>query len=171
MTKEEIMKADIKDLGLRYIQLVYSEIILCTKSYDLLFVDTGWLSYKRLCKINKTLMDSYHKESNLILKLRPGVKSYIKFILERVKFSSKEIIVTPYPGIYLKEIMFENDIFAEDLADDLGISEDELFLILNGKSKITEELANKLSEVTETSAEVWINLQKSYDESNKLIKE
>ncbi len=171
MTKEEIKNADLKDLGLRYIELLFQERIDLTESYNYFFEYISRLisfkEYRRLCKkFNKNSFQCW-KECCLILKLRPSVKSYIKYILEKIK--ANNIIPTPYPGIYIKEYIFENQIYPEDLADDLGITKTELFFILEGRSKITEELALKLSEVIGTSAEVWLNLQKSYDQQNKLV--
>lgn len=164
MTKEEIKKSDIKDLGLQVFELISKCIISDTETFVSLFNENiDYKEYKRLRKKEKKDIRRYCKEADIIIKSRPCVKHYIRFVTERILSSSNKIIVTPYPGIYIKEWIFESYIYIEDFADDLGISLTELLLILNGKARITEELAVKLSEVMGTSKEVWINLQKSYD--------
>ena len=77
---------------------------------------------------------------------------------------NSEIIEVPFPGKYILDYLLENSIYAEDFADDLGITEKELKLILEGNKRIDNDLAIKLSKEIGTSVEVWINLQKSYDE-------
>lgn len=164
--KEEIKKADIKELGTNYMNLILQEISNVAETYNFCFDDNiNYRQYKRLAK--NLIKDSNRcfKERNKIMHLCPSIKGYVKFVLERIKGNSDKIFVKPFPGIYLKEYIYENMIFLEDFADDLGISTTELLLILDGKARITEELALKLSEVMGTSSEVWINLQKSYDQS------
>lgn len=166
MTKEEIKNADLKDLGLRFFELISKCIISDTETFVSLFTENiDYKDYKRLRKEEKKDIRRYCKEANMITKLRPMVKHYIRFVTSKILSNSNKIIVTPYPGIYIKEWIYESYIYVEDFADDLGITKTELLLILDGKARITDELALKLSEVIGTSAEVWLNLQKSYDES------
>ncbi|MCE7071439.1 HigA family addiction module antitoxin [Dyadobacter sp. CY327] len=50
-----------------------------------------------------------------------------------------------------------------EIAAGLGISRSTLSAILNQKASVSSEMAVKLSEGFNTSAELWLNLQKNYD--------
>lgn len=50
-----------------------------------------------------------------------------------------------------------------EIASGLAISRSTLSSILNEKARISPELAVKLSEAFNTSADLWLNLQKKYD--------
>lgn len=50
-----------------------------------------------------------------------------------------------------------------EIASGLGISSEILSSILNQKSGINAEMAVKLSEAFNTSADLWLNLQRNYD--------
>lgn len=50
-----------------------------------------------------------------------------------------------------------------EIAAGLGVHRRTLSLILNGKSGISPEMAVKLSEAFNTSADLWMNLQRKYD--------
>ncbi len=49
------------------------------------------------------------------------------------------------------------------IAEGLGVSRRTLSLIINQKARISPEMAIKLSEAFNTSADLWMNLQKKYD--------
>lgn len=50
-----------------------------------------------------------------------------------------------------------------EIASGLGVNRGTLSLILNQKARISPEMAVKLSEAFNTSADLWLNLQKKYD--------
>ncbi len=50
-----------------------------------------------------------------------------------------------------------------ELANGLGVSRGSLSQILKQKSAVSPEMAVKLSEAFNTSADLWLNLQKKYD--------
>ena len=80
-------------------------------------------------------------------------------------------VVAFHPGYYIADII-------EDIIEDMGISQAEfaarlgtntktLSYLLNSRANITNDLAKKLSVMMGTSPDVWLNLQKAYDQ--KLI--
>ncbi|SEI73761.1 addiction module antidote protein, HigA family [Dyadobacter sp. SG02] len=50
-----------------------------------------------------------------------------------------------------------------EIASGLGVSDETLSSLLNQKSAIDAEMAVKLSEAFNTSADLWLNLQRNYD--------
>lgn len=50
-----------------------------------------------------------------------------------------------------------------EIAAGLGVSSETLASILNQKSAINAEIAVKLSEAFNTSADLWLSLQRNYD--------
>lgn len=50
-----------------------------------------------------------------------------------------------------------------EIASGLGVSSEVLSSILNQKSAVNAEMAVKLSEAFNTSADLWLNLQRNYD--------
>ncbi len=51
----------------------------------------------------------------------------------------------------------------QKLADRLGISRNTLFKIRSGEYSITPEIAISLAEAFDTTPQLWLNLQQSYD--------
>lgn len=68
------------------------------------------------------------------------------------------------PGYYIAEIIEDAKISNTDFAKKLEIDNTTLQQLMDGKIIITKDLAVKLSTITNTSVELWQNLQKSYDE-------
>jgi len=66
------------------------------------------------------------------------------------------------PGYFIKELMDLRHWIQEDLADVMGISEKHLNKILKNNQPITLEIARLLSEVFDTSAQYWINIDTGY---------
>lgn len=68
------------------------------------------------------------------------------------------------PGDFIKEdILNEFDMTQEQLADELSVSRRTINEIINGKRRITADMALRLGKFTKTSPEVWINLQTAVD--------
>jgi HTH-type transcriptional regulator / antitoxin HigA len=79
------------------------------------------------------------------------------------KAEYKELIAF-HPGYYLKEIIEDMEITQDEFAKRLETTGKNLSDLLNGKSKLSNEIALKLSIMFGTSADVWLNLQKTYNE-------
>jgi addiction module HigA family antidote len=69
-----------------------------------------------------------------------------------------------HPGELLKEdIIIPLGLTITEAAKDLGISRKHLSQITNGHKPISPEIAIRIAQATETSAESWINMQTKYD--------
>lgn len=166
MTKEEIKNADLKDVGMRCFELIFDELLDSTELYNCeVMYDISKKQYKKLNKSINLFSKPRMKEINMIFKLRPGVDGYIRFISERIKAYFSKIFVTPNPGVYLKEDIYENNFFIEDLVDDLGITEEKLRSLINGEIKVTKDLAFRLSKTFNCSPKLWMERQELYDKS------
>ncbi len=70
----------------------------------------------------------------------------------------------PHPGEILKELCLEPlGINLTQGAQALGVSRKTLSAIINGRARITPEMALRLSLAFGTSAESWLNQQTFYD--------
>lgn len=76
-------------------------------------------------------------------------------------------IIAFHPGYYIKDIIEDMELTQEEFAIRLGTSPKNLSELLSGKIKLSTDLAGKLSVMLGTSIEVWLNLEKTYEE--KLI--
>lgn len=69
-----------------------------------------------------------------------------------------------HPGEILKQdFLMEYGLSVEKAASDLRVDVDTLADIVDGSGAITAEMALRLARYFETSAEFWLNLQRSYD--------
>lgn len=68
-----------------------------------------------------------------------------------------------HPGELLREDMEELGLSARALADAIGVPHNRISAILRGERAITADTALRLATYFGTSAEVWMNLQQSYD--------
>ena len=68
-----------------------------------------------------------------------------------------------HPGYYIKEIIEYYHLSNAEFAKKLGISENTVQSLVKGNQDISVDIALKLSELLDTSAQYWINLQKAYD--------
>ncbi|MER9318130.1 HigA family addiction module antitoxin [Mesorhizobium sp. M0659] len=68
------------------------------------------------------------------------------------------------PGRVLRDkILAGSNITQEQLADAMGVSRYSVNQIVNGRRSITAEMAIRLSAVTSTSPQFWLNLQMELD--------
>ncbi len=67
------------------------------------------------------------------------------------------------PGIFLQEELEARGISQSRLALHIGVAPGVINLICKGKRSISPEMAKKLAVALGTTAELWINLQSSYD--------
>jgi len=69
-----------------------------------------------------------------------------------------------HPGEILKEMYIDPlGLTITDTAKALGVARKNLSAIVNGKMGISADMAVRLSEAFNTSAELWVGLQKDYD--------
>jgi addiction module HigA family antidote len=73
-----------------------------------------------------------------------------------------------HPGVILeKDFLIPLKISVEDLSRLLRLNVEEINKIISGKKEITFKIAQILSEILDTSIDLWLNLQKLYDLSEK----
>ena len=68
-----------------------------------------------------------------------------------------------HPGTYVAELIDDMHITQAEFALRMGTTPETLSKLVNGQTGITNDLAEKLSVMTGTSAELWHNLQNRYD--------
>ena len=69
-----------------------------------------------------------------------------------------------HPGRIIRDDYLEPlELTVKQMADSLKISRQTLTAILNERAGVTPEMALRLSEAFDTTAELWINLQRAYD--------
>ena len=65
-----------------------------------------------------------------------------------------------HPGVFIREfILDEFKLNQKQLAEYLGVSRRTINQLVNGKRKITADIALRLGKFTNTSPQVWTNLQ------------
>jgi len=70
----------------------------------------------------------------------------------------------PHPGEFITAVYLEpNRISGRELADKLGVSPSTLSRVLNGSSRVTPEMALRLSKAIGRSAESWLAMQDAHD--------
>ena len=80
---------------------------------------------------------------------------------DRVEYKEK---IAFHPGYYINEIIEDSKVTKEDFAKQLGMTPENLIALMNGEENLTADIAMKLSQRVGTSFEIWLNLQKTYDE-------
>lgn len=76
-------------------------------------------------------------------------------------------IVAFHPGYYIADIIEEMGINQAEFATRMGTTTKTLSCLINGQANLSNDLAKKLSVMMGTSVDIWLNLQKTYDQ--KLI--
>ena len=76
-------------------------------------------------------------------------------------------IVAFHPGYYIADIIEEMGISQAEFATRIGTTAKTLDQLINGQANISNDLAKKLYVIMGTSADVWLNLQDTYNQ--KLI--
>lgn len=70
----------------------------------------------------------------------------------------------PHPGEFITEIYLEpNGISGRDLAARLDVAASTLSRVLNGTSRVTPEMALRLSKAIGRSPESWLAMQDAHD--------
>ena len=73
-------------------------------------------------------------------------------------------IVAFHPGYYIADIIEDMGISQAEFTARIGITAKALSQLINGQANISNDLAKKLSVMMGTSAEVWLNLQSTYNQ-------
>ncbi len=82
-------------------------------------------------------------------------------MVEKKQHTSRDLLI--HPGEFLAEIIEERGYSQKELAIRTGVTEKHISSVINGKSNITNEFAQKLAIALNTSSTLWINLQANYD--------
>lgn len=82
--------------------------------------------------------------------------------------SNKKQIKRTHPGKYLKDALEEKNMTYQEFAFKTGIPEETVNNIILEKKSVTPEIADKLSAFFGSSSTLWMNLQKAYDEYNRV---
>ena len=79
------------------------------------------------------------------------------------KVEYKEIIAF-HPGYYVKDIIEDLKMNQCEFAKRLEITDKTLSKLLSGEAPMSREIAKKMSQMMGTSVDVWLKLQKKYDD-------
>lgn len=76
----------------------------------------------------------------------------------------KPMFDPPHPGEFITEVYLEPfAVSGRDLARQLGVAASTLSRVLSGSSRVTPEMALRLSKVLGRSAESWLAMQDAHD--------
>lgn len=69
-----------------------------------------------------------------------------------------------HPGEFIREdILLEFDLTQGELAEELGVSRRSINQLVNERRGITADMALRLAKFTNTSPQLWLNLQTAVD--------
>jgi antitoxin HigA-1 len=71
--------------------------------------------------------------------------------------------VPPHPGRLVRSELDELNIPVAEAAKALGITRQQLYNVINGKSSISPEMAVRLAKGIGSTAETWLKLQQAFD--------
>jgi addiction module HigA family antidote len=75
-----------------------------------------------------------------------------------------EMYNPPHPGRLIKNIYLKDyNLSISAFALRIGVSRNTASELINGKNRITAEMALRLAKAFGTSAQLWLNMQQSYD--------
>ena len=69
-----------------------------------------------------------------------------------------------HPGYYISDLIKDLEMTQEEFAKRLNITPKNLSDLINGKASISENIAKNLSLMLGTSVDMWLELQKRYDQ-------
>ncbi len=76
----------------------------------------------------------------------------------------------PHPGRGLRDDIDALGFTVAEAAEALGVTRQQLYNVISGKSAITPEMAIRLEKGVGSSAESWIRLQSAYDLAQARLK-
>lgn len=68
-----------------------------------------------------------------------------------------------HPGYYIQELVEDSGLTLEDFSKRLDIPSKLLSSLIQGEEALSEDMAVKISNMTGTSVNLWLNLQKQFD--------
>ncbi len=68
-----------------------------------------------------------------------------------------------HPGETLRFILFEEEVPVDTVAERIGLSGEQLRGLVNGEISVTPEIAVKLSKLSGTTPEMWLELQAAFE--------
>lgn len=68
-----------------------------------------------------------------------------------------------HPGRLIKNELDEMGISVADAAEALGVTRQQLYNVINGKSAVTPEMAVRLEQGIGSTADTWLRMQTAYD--------
>jgi addiction module HigA family antidote len=69
----------------------------------------------------------------------------------------------PHPGRLLRADIEALGLSVAEAAEGLGVTRQQLYNVLNGKSAVTPDMAVRLEKGIGSPAETWLNLQTAFD--------
>jgi len=69
----------------------------------------------------------------------------------------------PHPGELIRDNIVDLGLSVAEGAAGLGVTRQQLYNVINGKSGITPEMAIRLEKAFGGSADVWLRMQGNYD--------
>lgn len=69
----------------------------------------------------------------------------------------------PHPGELLRDNVDELGLSVAEAAKGLGVTRQQLYNVINGKSAITPEMAVRLEKALGGTADLWLRMQVNYD--------
>lgn len=69
----------------------------------------------------------------------------------------------PHPGELVKDNVDELGLSVAEAAKGLGVTRQQLYNVINGKSAITPEMAVRLEKALGGTADLWLRMQVNYD--------
>ncbi len=76
-----------------------------------------------------------------------------------------------HPGAYIDDFIEFYGLTQKDFAIRLGTTPKNLCTLIQGEQRLSQDMAKKLSSVTNISVQTWQNLQSSYDEALSFVEE
>lgn len=69
----------------------------------------------------------------------------------------------PHPGGLLRDEIKALNLTVAEAAEGLGVTRQQLYNVLNGKSRISPDMAVRLEQGIGSTAETWLRMQSAYD--------
>jgi addiction module HigA family antidote len=69
----------------------------------------------------------------------------------------------PHPGALVRENLDDLGLSIAQGAEGLGVTRQQLYNVVNGKSSITPEMAIRLEKAFGSSADAWLRMQANHD--------
>ena len=86
--------------------------------------------------------------------------------MKKTNSKPEKFIIKPiHPGTILREeMLIPRDISPQELADALKVPKEQIKWVCEERADITPDLAARLAFYFDSSVELWLNLQRSYEE-------